>query len=251
MRTISEAYPDKFYTQAVCFLHSLQNLLPWNVTAILFPSVPMKLPLKLVCSAALLGGILTAHQAAAQVSRIYLASYLGLNTSSDQDFEDSGSTTKGTVRLDNAPSFAGAIGLRLSRNVRLEAELSYRTSGVSQVDFPGASSQSGGRIKQYLGFLNMYYDFDVPGRIQPFLNAGLGMGQFTGSAANLGGGPSFSNESTSALVWNAGAGIKYRTRDDLAFTAGYRYVDSTDLSFGDFDINYSSHEFRLGVEYDF
>lgn len=212
----------------------------------------MKLPLRLLCSAALLGGVLAAaHPAQAQVSRIYMAGYMGLNTFSDQDFEDSGSSTKGTVRFDNAPSFAGAIGLRLSRDVRLEAELSYRNSAVSQVDFPGASTESGGRIKQYLGFLNVYYDFDKIGKIQPFVNAGLGMGMFSGSAHNVGGGPSFSHETTTALAWNAGAGIKYRTRDDLAFTLGYRYLDTTDLSFGDFDIDYSSHEFRVGVEYDF
>lgn len=213
----------------------------------------MKLSLKYLCSAALLGGLIaaTAQPAQAQVSRIYMAGYMGLNTFSDQDFEDSGSTTKGSLRFDNAPSFAGAIGLRLSRDVRLEAELSYRNSEVSTFDFPGASGDAGGRIKQYLGFLNIYYDFDPIGKIQPFINAGLGMGMFSGSAKNTGGGPSFSHETTTALAWNAGAGIKYRTRDDMAFTLGYRYLDTTDLSFGDFDINYSSHEFRVGIEYDF
>jgi opacity protein-like surface antigen len=211
----------------------------------------MKLSAIALCSAALLGGILAAPEASAQVSRIYMAGYMGLNTFGDQDFTDDLSSTKGTVQLNNAPSFASAIGLRLSRDIRVEAELSYRNSEVSQVDFPGASSEAGGRIKQYLGFLNVYYDFSIPGKIQPFVNAGLGMGMFSGSLSNSAGGPSFSKETTTAMAWNAGAGIKYRTRDDLAFTAGYRYVDTTDLSFGDFDIDYGGHEFRIGVEYDF
>lgn len=209
----------------------------------------MHLSLKFLGSAALLAGVFVAHEAAAQVSRLYLAGYMGLNIYKDQDFESTSPVAKGTISLNNAPSFAGAIGLRLSRDVRIEAEISYRKADINQLDFPGAGSQSSGELQQYLGFLNLYYDFDMPGKIQPFVNVGLGMGQFSGEGNNAAGGPSFSQDAT-ALVWNAGAGFKYRTKEDMAFTAGYRYLDSTDLSFDDFDIDYSGHEFRIGIEYD-
>ncbi|MCD8571636.1 MAG: outer membrane beta-barrel protein [Alphaproteobacteria bacterium] len=212
----------------------------------------MKLPLKILCSVALLGGVLASAQAAqAQVSRIYMAGYMGLNIFKDQDFESRSPITKGTVNLDNAPSFAGAIGLRLSRDFRVEAELSYRKADVNKVDFPGAAGQSSGELQQYMGFLNIYYDIDMPGKIQPFIGGGLGLGLFSGDVQNSAGGPSFANEDATALVWNAGAGFKYRVKDNTAFSVGYRYIDSTDLSFQDFDIDYSSHEFRIGVEYDF
>lgn len=210
----------------------------------------MKSSFKFLVLAALLVGIVTAHEAAAQVSRLYLAGYMGLNVFQDQDYEDTDTSTKGTIGLNNAPSFAGAIGLRLSRDVRIEAELSYRKADVNQLDFPGAGGQSSGELQQYLGFLNLYYDFDMPGKIQPFVNVGLGMGMFSGEVNNTAGGPSFANEDATALTWNAGAGFKYRAKEDMAFTAGYRYLDSTDLSFDDFDIDYSSHEFRVGIEYD-
>lgn len=212
----------------------------------------MKLPLKLLCSAALIGGLFAAVDASAQVSRIYLAGYMGLNLYNDQDFKSAGApSTQGTIQLDNAPSFAGAVGLRLSRNVRLEAELSYRKADVSQLDFPGASGGSGGELQQYLGFLNAYYDFDIPGKLKPFVGGGLGLGMFSGDMQRAGGGPSFANEDATSLVWNAGGGVKYRVKDDTAFSLGYRYIDSTELNFDDFDIDYSSHEFRIGIEYDF
>lgn len=211
----------------------------------------MKLPLKLLCSAALLGALFVACDASAQVSRLYMAGYMGLNIFKDQDFESTSPVTKGTMNLDNAPSFAGAIGLRLSRDFRVEAELSYRKADVNQLDFPGAGGSSGGELQQYMGFLNIYYDIDVPGKIQPFIGGGLGMGLFSGEANNSAGGPSFANEDATALMWNAAAGVKYRVKDDTAFSVGYRYLDSTDLSFDEFDIDYSSHEFRIGIEYDF
>ncbi|HRQ61501.1 MAG TPA: outer membrane beta-barrel protein [Alphaproteobacteria bacterium] len=208
---------------------------------------------KILCAAAALAAFIAFHQeAAAQVSRLYMAGYMGLNVYKDQDFEaTSPAVTKGTMNLDNAPSFAGAIGLRLSRDFRVEAELSYRKADVNQLDFPGAGGGSGGELQQYMGFLNLYYDFDIPGKIKPFIGGGLGMGLFSGEANNSAGGPSFANEDTTALMWNAGGGVKYRVKDDTAFSVGYRYLDSTDLSFDDFDIDYSSHEFRIGIEYDF
>lgn len=211
----------------------------------------MKLQLRLLCSAALAASVFAAVDASAQVSRVYLAGYLGLNTFGDQDFKSGSPQAKGTIGLDNAPSFAGAIGLRLSRDVRIEAELSYRKADVNELDFPGAGNQSSGELQQYMGFLNLYYDFDMPGKIQPFVNLGLGLGMFSGEVRNSAGGPSFANEDASALLWNAGAGLKYRVKNDTAFTAGYRYIDSTDISFHDFDVDYSSHEFRIGIEYDF
>lgn len=212
----------------------------------------MKLPLKLLVSAALAASVFAAYDASAQVSRVYLAGYLGLNTYGDQDFKSSSPQSKGMVGFDNAPSFAGAIGLRLSRDVRVEAEISYRKSDINEMDFPGAGNASSGELQQYLGFLNVYYDFRMPGKIQPFVNLGLGMGMFSGEIENNApGGPGFVNEDASSLIWNAGAGFKYRVKDDTAFTAGYRYIDSTDISFHDFDLDYSSHEFRIGIEYDF
>ncbi len=195
--------------------------------------------------AAMFAGLMPSA-AQAQVSRVYLAGYLGLNTYNDQEFSAPG-VAQGDFEYDNAPSFAGALGLRLSKQVRVEAELSYRKPSISSMDINGATFDIGGQVKQWAGLANLYYDFDVPWKVTPYVSAGLGMSYFEGQidAAGLS-----AEDSAYALTYQAGAGLKYRPRDNMAYTLGYRYMDAMDLNLGDIDLNYSSHEFRIGLEYD-
>jgi len=199
-------------------------------------------------SALLLTGM---SQAQAQVSRMYFAGYLGLNVSNDQAFSEITTSNSGDFELDRAPSFAGALGIRLSNQLRMEAELSYRNAGLANVAISGVGSlNTGGEIESTMLFANAYYDFDVPWSVQPFIGAGLGYawhaGKFSDQTAQL------ANVSgkDSNFIWNVAAGMKYRMRPDLALTGGYRYMDSFDLEFGSYDLDYSSHEFRLGLEWD-
>ena len=83
----------------------------------------------------------TSHsqQSHAQTSRLYLAGYMGLNMPFDQSFTDSDSNTSGEMQFKNTTSFAGALGLRLSNQFRVEAELGYKNNDVDTIDFNGAS----------------------------------------------------------------------------------------------------------------
>ena len=186
---------------------------------------------------------------AAEGSRFYLAGYMGLNIGTNQDFSDNSNGTSGEFKTKAAPSFAGALGLRLTKNLRAEAELSYRNLDVDDFDSSGAANiTASGDIDNWMGLMNLYYDFDVPWKIKPYVSAGLGMGYFDGnfSASN---GANY-NDSDYALTWQAGAGLQYRSSDKLSWTAGYRYLDSADLDIGNGTIDYSGHEVRVGLKYD-
>jgi len=192
-----------------------------------------------------------ATQANAQTSRLYLAGYLGLNVFSDQEFTESTTSNNGDFELENTTSFAGALGMRLSSQVRLEGEFSYRNAEFTTVDLAGSGTfDTGGEFKSSILFANAYYDFDVPWSVQPYIGGGIGYGWHTGEFND--GTSQLVNVSSddSSFMWNAAVGAKYRPRTDLAFTAGYRYMDSFDLEFGSYEIDYDSHEFRLGMEWD-
>lgn len=187
----------------------------------------------------------------AQTSRIYLAGYLGLNTYNDQEFTESSTASSGDLELDNATSFAGAIGLRLSRSMRMEGELSYTNAEFKTIDLAGSGTfNNGGELKSTFAFLNLYYDFDVPWKVQPFIGGGIGYGWHSGEIVDGTGSLPNASTDSSALAWNVGGGVKYRPRTDFAFTGSYRYVDSMDLNFGTYDLDFGSHEFRLGLEWD-
>ncbi len=182
--------------------------------------------------------------AQAQTSRLYFAGYMGLNMPSEQGFSDSGTGLTGDVKFDNAPAFAGALGLRLMKDVRIEAEVSYRNPDISSFDIDGFGTlNEQGNLKNWLGLLNVYYDFDLRGKIKPYIGAGLGFGHYTAE---------FDGESddTTAFSYQVGAGLKYQLSPKTAITGGYRYLDSLDLDFDGMEVDYGSHELMIGLQYD-
>lgn len=196
--------------------------------------------------------ICTASDAFAQTSRIYFAGYLGITGSDGLNFEDKTTPAAGTFEPDNTMNFAGAMGLRFTRNFRMEAELSYRDADFDRITIEGVGERNiAGEFKSTMLLLNGYYDFDIRNwRTQPFVTGGVGIGYHSGEITDNAFTESVADEAF-GLVWNAGAGLKYRVRDDLAWTAGYRYMDGTTLQLENTDIDFSAHEIRIGLEWDF
>lgn len=196
---------------------------------------------------AFLGAVSSAR---AQTSHVYFAGYMGLVRSHDQPFAETTSGSNGDIEMDNANSFAGALGLRFSRNLRLEAELGYRSQNIDSMDTATGSFDLGGDITTTSAMLNVFYDFDVPWKFQPFVTAGLGLAWIEADIRPSGGPTPVAADDSIDLTWAVGGGLKYRMSPTLAFTGGYRYLDMTDLELGSYDIEYSNHEFRVGLEYD-
>ena len=138
-----------------CFLPLLAHL--YHLIRFLIAMLKKRL---LLSSALIVSTLCAASFAHAQTSRIYLAGYLGLNTFNDQEFTESSTASSGEMELDNSTSFAGAIGLRLSRNMRLEGELSYRNAEFKTIDLAGTGTfNNGGELKSTFAFLNSLLRF--------------------------------------------------------------------------------------------
>lgn len=196
---------------------------------------------------------LSLTKAYAQTSRLYFSGYMGLNTHNQESFSESTVPTGGSLKVQNAFSFAGALGLRLTSQLRVEGEVSYRKADMDRIDFNagGGDFELGGDLKTWLVMLNGYYDFDFEwDHIEPFISAGIGLARHNGNIAPAGGPAPGGSGDDFGFAWQAGGGLKYRMNPGLAFTGGYRYLSTSDISLGSYDFGYSSHEIRLGVEYD-
>lgn len=203
-------------------------------------------------SVMLLVGFVAVSDAQAQSSRVYFAGYLGTTSFSDFDFEERTTPASGTISVNNAPSFAGALGLRLNRQFRIEGEVSYKKGTLDNISLAtGGQADLGGELSTWGTMLNVYYDFDVPWRIQPYVGAGVGFAWHNAQINDVAGFTVNEEESDTGLLWQLGGGLKYRVNPDLAFTGSYRYIGASDLGFGAFDIDYGGgHELRVGLEYD-
>lgn len=193
-----------------------------------------------------------ATTAKAQSSRLYFAGYLGLNTHGDNEFDESSVPVSGDLEMKNAFSLAGALGLRINNNMRFEGEISYRNADMDRVDFDqGGSFKLGGDLTTWLYMVNFYYDFDFEWQyIRPFVTAGVGVAFHDGNIDDVSGLALDTSDDSLDFAWQVGGGLKYRVRDNMAFTGNYRYLDTTDIGLKSYEIDYGSHEFRLGVEYD-
>ena len=189
--------------------------------------------------------------AQAQGSRFYFAGYMGLNTLGSVDFTESTTPASGDLHADKAASFAGALGMRLSPQLRLEAEFSSRTNDFTRMDLDGSGSfAADGDLRSRFAFMNLYYDFNVPWKLRPYVGGGVGYGWHSGRIIDLTGAAVSTSFEDSGLAWNAGGGVKYRASDTVSLTAGYRYVDSLGLKAGSYDLGSGGHEFRLGLTWD-
>jgi opacity protein-like surface antigen len=197
-------------------------------------------------------GLLVATGAQAQSSRLYFAGYMGLNIGTKGDFDESTTGRSGNFEFDNGMSFAGAAGLRLTQQWRIEGEISYRKTDFDRVNFDGAGNfKEGGEMSTWLYMVNAYYDFDLKWKnVQPFVSAGIGLASHSGDINDGSALAPDASGSSIGFAYQVGGGLKYRVSDDMAFTGGYRYLGTTGGEFDSYDFDFGSHEFRVGLEYD-
>jgi opacity protein-like surface antigen len=184
--------------------------------------------------------------------RLYMAGYLGLSVFPDADYTDSVTPVTGVVALRNSNLMAGALGIRLTPEIDVEVELSYRKPDVTSITpSEGSKTAMGGEIRTAALMFNGFYNFDPLWMVQPFVTAGVGVASHSGEFDDVSGITVDSSDTDMGLAYQIGGGVKYRMRKDLKLTTGYRYFGTTEMDFGSSRIGYGSHEFRLGLEYEF
>lgn len=185
--------------------------------------------------------------------RIYFAGYLGLNTYPPQDYKETSLGIDADLEFEDNLSFAGAIGFKLTPQIRIEADLSRLSTDINSVDIANLGTfDIGGEIDSTIAMLNVYYDFDFNWKkFQPFVGAGIGYGWHEGGIDSAPPGITVNGSSEAdGYVWQVGGGMRYPITETLHLISAYRYVDGEDLQFGDTEeIDTSRHELRLGLSW--
>lgn len=197
--------------------------------------------------------VLSPISAKAQDGRLYFAGYMGLNTYDGMEFADSASGQSGDFDYDSTVFFGGALGIKYESNLRLEAEISYRSAEAGTVNFDNnlGTFDVGGEIQSLLTMVNAYYDFDLDLPVSPYITGGIGMSWNEVDIDDLSNLATDTENDDVSFAWQIGTGLRYALSPDVSFSGGYRFLDSVDLEIDGYDIDYSSHEFRIGLEYVF
>lgn len=181
-------------------------------------------------------------------TKFYIEGRAGWSTLSEDDGED------------DAIPFGGAIGYRLSPNVRTEAEVSYRS-----YDYPGivsGTTYAGNGDESHLSaMLNGYYDFTNSSRFTPYLGAGIGFDRTAVDISYTDGVDTLTvDDNDIAFTYALMAGTSYAVNQNIDLTLGYRWFDTSKVSMSVIDTangNYTenadtqAHEVLAGVRYNF
>ena len=131
--------------------------------------------------------------------------------------------------FEDSREIAGALGYRVSHNIRLEAEYGFRWSNIAGLN--GASTATGDFTSRSLG-VHAFYDFREGKRVRPFLGAGGGSGvldfDFSGPADNN---PNFivvGKDTNTSPYWNVFAGATYHVSNKVRISVGTEYVSYSD-----------------------
>lgn len=195
----------------------------------------------------------------------YLSGSGGVSYLADSDNTGSGGLSVDSNH-DRGYQFAGALGLRINQDFRVETELGYRVNDADSLTVNGAGALAGlsaaadGEITAMSLMLNGYGDMDIFSHnknmnyIKPYIMGGIGMARIDADVS--GGGVQMVDDDDTAFAYQIGLGIGYSFSETTAFDLGYRYFAVSNLEFNDaagnpFDSEYNNHTVLIGLRHEF
>ncbi len=165
---------------------------------------------------------------------------------SDADF-DSGDTV--TFEFDDGFSFSGAIGGRIEKGIRAEAEFLYLKSDLDKASVSGfGSTPVDGDISSISLLANGYFDFIKEGPITLFFSAGIGIASVEVSDITI---PSSSyyleGDDDIVFAYQIGAGVGFSLNEQTILDIKYRYFATSDPDFEIASAEFSSNNIYIGI----
>lgn len=179
----------------------------------------------------------------------YVTGAVGVSFPADSDLDTA--TTSANADLD--PGFAASVsvGHLYGNGFGTEIEFGYRSNDVESISGATASGDMG----IFSVMLNGIYDFGASRRGSPYIGVGIGVARLDADGISPVSNSSI-NDDTTALAYQATAGIAYPVNDRLDIMLSYRYFAVPDAGFGtaagaSVDSDYTSHAVRFGFRYRF
>lgn len=157
---------------------------------------------------------------------------------------------------------AAALGARFLEHFRAELQLGYQDAEIDELSVQGEPDTGKGGVSLLTIMANAYLDLDLglPGGLTPWVGAGLGWGLAEFEARNSAGPLQLEVDDTDGLfVWNAMAGATLPFSESVAFSVGYRYVESEEMTIKSragpvpvrLETDWSAHQLIAGLRLQF
>jgi opacity protein-like surface antigen len=155
----------------------------------------------------------------------------------------------------------GALGYRLARDWRIEAEVAYRSNTVRSTSLPGLDrGPADADLASLVFMVNGYYDF-APimasfATFRPYVGLGVGLAQEVDADLRVGGAPiEFSG---SRVAYQLAAGVRWHYASRWSASLGVRYLNAGTVEMtadragtGPMRIRYDGFAVTAGIGYRF
>lgn len=210
--------------------------------------------LLVVSGALLLMGVAGTAQTLERAAKPFYAS-LKLGMSAPRDVKITSGAFSGYAEMDRGLALGGAVGINLKQSMRIEAELSSRTSDIGSLR-GGRGETMSGEIRTRALLANLYYALPNTGLLQPYVAAGVGVARHdiesqaaltnnTAEAALKG------KKHDNTFLYHAGLGLSYSLSPTTTADLGYRYLKSTDIEVSGANYGLASHEMLAALRFEF
>lgn len=159
------------------------------------------------------------------------------------------------IDVDNGFLATGAVGYASQSGWRIELEGGYRKNELDDIELSGigptVNTDLDDDVTVLSGMANAYFDFDpsVYGLgnwfVVPF--AGVGVGAVHAEFDDGTG----SDEKDVAFAYQVMAGLSVPVGDHMTLSVSYTYLDSSELDFDGFELDYTSHSVMGGLRFTF
>ena len=195
--------------------------------------------------------------------RFYIAARVGASFLMD-------STNKGQLlTLEATPDRAGfigggAVGFNLGSGFLLEGEVTYTKSNLKFLEITDIGSITGinigtssvdGNVTALSFMANGAYEFRNQSGLTPYLKVGIGVSSISANDVEIAG-IKIVDDDDLVFAYQLGAGLNFALDERTSLDFAYRYFATSDPALTDaagdeFDSEYSSHNFLLGLRYSF
>ena len=195
-------------------------------------------------------------------SRFYFQGSMGLNLQTET--ANSGDVLDLESNYEPGMSFAGALGMRLTRHLRTDIELAHRTNSPDSLIVrngaalpPGLGANANGDVSSTSVMANIYFELTgmnkKPQRLMPYLMGGVGYARVNADITSNG--LRVVDDDDYVPAYQVGGGIGYYFTEKIALDLGYRFFLTDDPEFDDaagdpFDSEFDSHSIMATLRYD-
>lgn len=130
---------------------------------------------------------------------------------------------------------------------RVEAELNSRNGDVHRIDGENARE---GDFTAYSAMANLYFDFDNPSPVTPFVGIGGGILRLSIDDLRTESG-GIGDESDTTEAWQLMAGVAVKVAPNTNLDLTYRYLDCKELSRAGATADYTVSSVVVGLRYAF